>query len=206
MSEYMIVGGQLYHHGIKGQKWGVRRYQNKDGTRTPAGKKRYADADGLTTWDKEKQLKKTYKAEKKAAGSWKEKREAKKRYNSNVEELYDKNYKMKGDNLKGVVGTYNFYDDRHTLGKKGVARLNDRMNAGESYGKAWAKEYARSVATGYAISAAMMATPVIATAAANSFSNYANQRAVQKANAGLARIGTFKYEKVAKNVYRQVMK
>lgn len=32
----------LYHWGIKGMKWGVRRYQNKDGTRTPAGLKRYA--------------------------------------------------------------------------------------------------------------------------------------------------------------------
>ncbi len=31
----------LYHHGIKGQKWGVRRFQNPDGTRTPAGKERY---------------------------------------------------------------------------------------------------------------------------------------------------------------------
>lgn len=32
---------ELYHHGIKGQKWGVRRYQNPDGTLTPAGEKRY---------------------------------------------------------------------------------------------------------------------------------------------------------------------
>lgn len=33
---------ELYHHGIKGQKWGIRRYRNLDGTLTPAGKKRYA--------------------------------------------------------------------------------------------------------------------------------------------------------------------
>lgn len=35
------MGNELYHHGVKGMKWGVRRYQNKDGTLTAVGKKRY---------------------------------------------------------------------------------------------------------------------------------------------------------------------
>ena len=34
----------LAHHGIKGQKWGIRRFQNPDGTLTEAGKKKYARA------------------------------------------------------------------------------------------------------------------------------------------------------------------
>ena len=37
---------ELYHWGIKGMKWGVRRYQNADGTLTAAGRKRYSNPDG----------------------------------------------------------------------------------------------------------------------------------------------------------------
>lgn len=33
----------LYHHGIKGMRWGIRRYQNPDGSLTNAGKKRYSN-------------------------------------------------------------------------------------------------------------------------------------------------------------------
>lgn len=37
---------ELYHHGTKGMKWGVRRYQNPDGSLTAAGRKRYTNSDG----------------------------------------------------------------------------------------------------------------------------------------------------------------
>ena len=46
MSIYYVSGipyssDELYHHGIIGQKWGIRRFQNSDGTYTEAGKQRY---------------------------------------------------------------------------------------------------------------------------------------------------------------------
>lgn len=37
MAYYIVDADALYHHGIKGQKWGVRRYQNEDGSYTAAG-------------------------------------------------------------------------------------------------------------------------------------------------------------------------
>ena len=40
-----MTSNELYHHGIKGMKWGVRRYQNKDGTLTKAGRKKMAKLD-----------------------------------------------------------------------------------------------------------------------------------------------------------------
>lgn len=43
-----MYNNYLYHHGIKGQHWGVRRFQNEDGSLTDAGRKRYysSDVDG----------------------------------------------------------------------------------------------------------------------------------------------------------------
>lgn len=43
---------ELYHHGIKGQKWGVRRFQNPDGTLTADGKKRYLAYGREGHWNK----------------------------------------------------------------------------------------------------------------------------------------------------------
>lgn len=58
MTEYYGAprsGASLTHHGIKGQKWGVRRFQNKDGSLTRAGKKRYSSGD-LILEENEKSL------------------------------------------------------------------------------------------------------------------------------------------------------
>lgn len=52
MSEY-----ELYHYGVKGMKWGIRRYQNKDGSLTPKGKKHY---DNMSGTEMHKKLQKTY--------------------------------------------------------------------------------------------------------------------------------------------------
>lgn len=50
---YFYSEEELAHHGILGQKWGVRRYQNKDGSLTAKGKKR-AIKDSKTYWGKQK--------------------------------------------------------------------------------------------------------------------------------------------------------
>ncbi len=52
--------GHLLHYGIKGMKWGVRRYQNYDGSLTDAGKKRYGQ--GKTTYYEGEYEKSCYQA------------------------------------------------------------------------------------------------------------------------------------------------
>ena len=46
----MIYADYLKHHGIKGQKWGIRRYQNEDGSLTSEGKERYYEFTGKSSY------------------------------------------------------------------------------------------------------------------------------------------------------------
>lgn len=66
----------LVHHGIKGQRWGVRRFQNEDGTRTAAGKRRERQLAGSG--------KLMERNETSAAKKYKEAKEAEKRELGNI--------------------------------------------------------------------------------------------------------------------------
>lgn len=68
-----MVNNELQHHGIPGMKWGIRRFQNKDGSLTSDGKKRYSVVQAVKDHNakkkKQQQLEKArqVRAEKKAA-------------------------------------------------------------------------------------------------------------------------------------------
>lgn len=76
---------ELYHHGIKGQKWGIRRFQNEDGTLTDAGKARY-NSDGSKKRTERMSNEELEKANRRLA--------AERNYNS----LMGRNYKNRASN------------------------------------------------------------------------------------------------------------
>jgi hypothetical protein len=87
---------ELYHYGIKGQKWGVRRYQNKDGSLTDAGKKRYDDGPP--------QSKKERKALKKAQKEWD------KNFEKNYVDAYNKAVEKTDKLIADLNKKYDKYD------------------------------------------------------------------------------------------------
>lgn len=58
----------LYHYGIRGQKWGIRRYQNPDGSLTPEGRARYLNPDGSLNERGRKELGSRYLKDRRYAG------------------------------------------------------------------------------------------------------------------------------------------
>lgn len=56
------MSNELSHHGIKGMRWGVRRYQNSDGSLTPQGRLRYHYSTGAKLNKEERKQQREYEA------------------------------------------------------------------------------------------------------------------------------------------------
>lgn len=107
--------GQLYHYGIPGQKWGVRRYQNEDGSYTSEGKQRYGvGSDGKMS----KEGKRIYRADKKID---RVASKAKKNYDKSME-LANTRKKAKTSYGKSILGTH--ATDKHWKAEQQHAKAN----------------------------------------------------------------------------------
>jgi hypothetical protein len=91
----------LVHHGVKGQKWGVRRYQNSDGSLTDEGKRRYGKTEshesGLFRRMLAPELRKTF-----SLGAIQEKHWAKKSEKKNAKDPDSKSAQKASRNYKAV--------------------------------------------------------------------------------------------------------
>ena len=134
MKTYYVAGfpysDELFHFGIKGQKWGIRRYQNPDGTLTAAGRQRYSDAIKFGKIDK-KNTERTNKEGQKLIDS---DRYLKQKYGS-YENVKDENKLIKEARNRGInTSRYEKafdkkYTDRHI--NKESFYLNNRIEIGK---------------------------------------------------------------------------
>ena len=124
--EVFKIENELYHHGVKGQKWGVRRYQNSDGSLTDNGKKRVAKLNA-----------KIDKADKKAIEA----------FNSSKKHFQDKKIFSKENGLdeyQKAIFSKNYSDRyRKKLRAMGINRNESLKVRAAEYeaGKAFAEKY-----------------------------------------------------------------
>ena len=124
----------LYHHGIKGMRWGIRRYQNADGSYTDAGMKRYFNSDGTRT------------------------RAGQKVYDYRTSERYKKGTKKQRAGLKRQHDMA-----EKVLGRRAANKIDYQViERGENRQKQQKKEYAKQVLIGNAVMAGIVFGPSIA--------------------------------------------
>ena len=133
----------LSHHGIKGMKWGVRRYQNEDGTLTEAGKKRYRkDLLNLERSVRSAQVRSEVKKNKVNAADYQK-----------IEKLYkDPNFGNQSIPYeKSIDRRINNLEDR-------VYRRNEKINQQynrrvEKAGKKFVNDYFKNIGNSYSLNA-----------------------------------------------------
>ena len=117
----------LRHHGIKGQKWGVRRFQNADGSLTATGRKRYGTDDLKDSLDKLNKADSLINTAKKYQ-SEKDRKEHNNKVNNKIKSDLSK---MSDKELQQVVNRLNL-EERYTQVMK-----SREKDAGESAAMKW---------------------------------------------------------------------
>ena len=187
---------ELCHHGIKGQKWGVRRYQYEDGSLTPGGKKRYAK-------DQYRQATKSYRRREINKEQYSQAKKDYKTEKQQYKKTFEKEFNdiVESERAKPLKIMYKDYVYKNAA-QKVVDEGMDREKAlSKAKAQAWIK-----VGEAYAAGAILNFSAAHLDEIAYGLKNIINQRTIQKANAGLARIGTMKLEKVAGDIYKYRMK
>lgn len=159
---------ELYHHGILGMKWGIRRFQNEDGSYTKRGLERYKRSEKNYL-----DLKKDYKL-KKASKS--DVRSAKKEYRKNYHRLVGDYRADKGKELYRSGITINSTKRAATIGLLGVGVGSVFALSGlRSLASSWANDYKKfAIANlaGYAtVGAAVLGASAISVSAGNNVRN-----------------------------------
>lgn len=183
----------LEHHGILGQKWGVRRYQNEDGSYTDEGEKRYSNTErgqkAQTKWRRAKnELKKAKKTKNKESIS-----KAKNRYKVVKKETKkDRKYRYNSDDKLRDSFKYGYGHENAT--KRIEKRINEKgMTRKRARQAEDGRQYVIATLTGIgiklaidpearraAVNGAAKTASVLTKIASNSINSYKSRKAIPK--------------------------
>lgn len=170
---WSAIGGndmELRHHGVKGQRWGVRRYQNKDGTLTAAGKKHYSESE-------QDDIYKTMASAKNGGGLF----TSKKKLQAKQDEMVKRNIT---DTLKKSAKAYQKAEDKYIKGLDEEFSPKNR-NLESDYKMARDKYYNSAVSEARKMLGRYADTPYKSSGASNKVVTYAEALANQLSDRAL---------------------
>ena len=133
---YKYESDTLYHYGVLGQKWGIRRYQNYDGTYTQAGLKRYQKS--KESYEKRKEAYKSIKKDKNSSSYDKKYAKAKM---IEAKRQMNKDYKHLAMDKKGDEGKVLYAQGKRITNNRNTTVMIAKIGSAASIGAEYAKRF-----------------------------------------------------------------